>query len=159
MRGNSVFAFPSLHPPLTTPKTGALHVLTVCRRGFCLFPWFFFLPSNQSIPLEAASLLKNNNTLPVDSVWCPTLHSLCMKVQRPEMLCAYKLQCKGIRQKGAATVFRWKWNCVKRLHWIETALCNLNTTAEGYYHWFTKCLWTWLLHANWTHLLTNLPVA
>lgn len=43
MRGNSVFAFPSLHSPVTTPKTGTLHILTVCRGSFCLFRWVFFV--------------------------------------------------------------------------------------------------------------------
>lgn len=51
MRGSSVSVFPHLSPPVTTPKTDALYVLTVCRRSFCLFhcvfffSFFFFYPS------------------------------------------------------------------------------------------------------------------
>lgn len=114
MAGNSVFAFPYLYPPVTTPKTGALRVLTVCRRSFCLFHCVFFFffacaPLLCSITLEAASLFKNNSTLPVGSVWWPTLHSLCMEVQRPYMLCVHKLQSKWLKQKGGAAVWGWKW--------------------------------------------------
>lgn len=37
-----VSVFPYLYPPVTTPKTDALYVLTVCRRSFCLFHCVFF---------------------------------------------------------------------------------------------------------------------
>lgn len=43
MRENSVSVFLYLYPPVTTPKTDALYVLTVCQRSFCLFRCVFFL--------------------------------------------------------------------------------------------------------------------
>lgn len=42
MRESSVSVFPCLYPPVTTPKTDTLFVLTVCRRSFCLFHCVFF---------------------------------------------------------------------------------------------------------------------
>lgn len=120
VRESSVSVFPYLYPPVTTPKTDAFYILTVCRRSFCLFHCvfclccFFFTPllSHQSFPLEAALPLTNSSTLPVGSVWWPTLHSLCMEVQQAYMLCAHKLWCKWLEQKGGAAVRGWKWKCV-----------------------------------------------
>lgn len=42
VRESCVSVFPYLYPPVTTPKTDALYVLTVCRRSFCLFHCVFF---------------------------------------------------------------------------------------------------------------------
>lgn len=41
MRESSVPAFPYLYPLVTTPKTDALYILTVCRRSFCLLHCIF----------------------------------------------------------------------------------------------------------------------
>lgn len=119
-RGSRVFVFPYLQPLVTTPKTDALYVLTVCRRGFCLFycvflffhaPVVFTHPSSHSSPYLWRLLkpLTNNNAIPVGAVWWPTLHSLCVEVQRAYMSCAHKLRCKWREQKEGAAELGGKW--------------------------------------------------
>lgn len=128
VRGSSVSVFPHLSPPVTTPKTDALYVLTVCRRSFCLFhcvfffSFFFFLSlccvffftpllPHQSFTLEAASPLANNSALPVGLLCLMTYITFpfAMEVQRAYMLCVHKLRCKWLEQKGGAAVRGWKY--------------------------------------------------
>lgn len=119
------FAFPYLLPPVTTPKTDALYVLTVCRRGFCLFhcvffssffyaPVVFIHPSLHISPYlwRLPQPLTNNNALPVGTVWWPTLHSLCVAVRRAYMLRVHKLRCKWLEQKEGTAVRGLKWKRV-----------------------------------------------
>lgn len=115
MAGNSVFAFPYLYPPVTTPKTGALHVLTVCRRSFCLFHCVFFACAPPPCSANITPLLWrlphcSKTTALSQSALFDDLHYILFAWRYSGLTCCvYKLRSKWLKQKGGAAVWGWKW--------------------------------------------------